>query len=434
MPGGRQCPNQTCTNFLFRLIVHQIEVSCTSSWYEITSAQAVAAGGAIAAWTGSEVFIQESVLEAPRAKFGGGIFLYASADAIVEDSRISLATAELRGACAYIEESATLAFSGSHCNDCTAQEGGGFYTQPGSILQVTKSLVEGGFANGGAVLLAYGAVYSANSTFRDSFASTYCGGLMILGSSASFVGEDLVLRALSSANYAAAVLCAGFGNEPPTVLMRRVAVEKCNSLWAGSITVYAGILNCDQVVITQSRGFSVEDSTATIIRSIIANCTATIHGGCVSTTSSDVTISESQLKGCAAPRGGAICAIRESRLALRTVVITDSVATEGSGGAASCEGSSVLDAGAVIFANCTAADDGGAVSVIENSRVSLGGETMLEGNVATGSGGAISVRASELYVAPRCTFVVLSSVEITRVCLETAIVSKFCLLPGVTWG
>lgn len=363
------------------------------------------------AWTGSELIIQDSLLEAPRAALGGGIFLYATADATIEASQINLASAEVRGACAYVDESATLAFRGSHCSGCTAQEGGGFYTQPGSMLQMTESLVEGCFVVGGGVLLAYGSVYSANSTFRDSFASTYCGGLMIVGSSSSFVGEDLVLRSLSSGSYAAAVLGAGFGNEPPAILLRHVAVENCHAAMAGSITIYAGILQVEKIDIHRSNGFSIDDSTATIIGSVVANSTANNRGGCMWTSSSAVTMIESRLRHCTAPRGGAIFAMSESRLILRGVMITNSVATDTSGGAAFLEGSSVLDAGAVIFANCTAAEDGGAVSVEEDSRISLGGASILEGNVATGSGGAVSVRSSELYVAPRCFFVVRPSVE-----------------------
>lgn len=44
-----------------------------------------------------------------------------------------------------------------------------------------------------------------------------------------------------------------------------------------------------------------------------------------------VTMIESKLKDCTAPIGGTIFAMSETRLVLHTVVITDSVATEGSG-------------------------------------------------------------------------------------------------------
>lgn len=64
-----------------------------------------------------------------------------------------------------------------------------------SMLQISASVFKRGFAFAGGVLFSYGSVYAATSTFRDSFASKYY-GILILGSGASFLGEDLVLRAL----------------------------------------------------------------------------------------------------------------------------------------------------------------------------------------------------------------------------------------------
>lgn len=315
------------------------------------------------------------------------------------------------GGCAYVYELATLSINGSHFNGCTAATGGCIYTQPGAMLQITESVVERGFASSGGVLLAYGMVYAANSTFRDSIATAYSGGLFILGSSASFMGEDLVLRDLSGQSNAA-VAAAGLGGVPPTLSMRRVAIENCHAEASGSIRVADSILDLQEVVVTQSSHLDIERTAATITSSAIANCTDTIEGGCIWMFSSLVTVIEAELKGCTAPRGGAIFSASQSRLALRNVLIADSAATEGSGGAALFVGSSFLDANTVTIANCTAADDGGAVAAVDDSRVSLGGASSLEGNIAAGPGGAVSVHASKLYVAPRCTFVVRISVEI----------------------
>lgn len=376
----------------------------------------MAAGGAIAAWTGSQVFIQKSVLVAPKATAGGAIFLYAAADAIVEASRINQASAEYRGGCVYMHESAIFALNGSHFDGCTAiAGGGGFFSQHLSLLQITESVVERCFAFVGGVSLAYGSVYAANSSFRDSSAASYCGGIFMTGSSTSFVGEDLILRSLTSASATAAVLIVTFGNAPVSLSMRRVYIENCYAQLGGSVLTYGSIMDLEEVVITHSRGLRIDGSTATIVRSVVANCTETEEGGCMWTSSSVVKMLESRLRSCTAPRGGAIFSARESQLVMRAVVIADSVATEGSGGAALLLGSSVLDAEGVTFANCTAGDDGGAISVIEDGRVSFGGASVMEGNVAAGRGGAVSVRASTLYLAPRCSFVVLISVETTRV-------------------
>lgn len=379
----------------------------------------MAAGGAIAAWTGSEVFMKKSTFVEPSAWDGGGIFLYESANSTIEASRFSLASAVNSGACVYVRESATLAIRGCHFDGCTASAGGGFYTQPGSVLLITESLVERGYAVSGGALLAYGLTYVANSTFRDSIATSFCGGLFIAGSSASFFGEDLVLRELTSAQFGAAVAGSGFGL-PPTLAMRRVAIENCYAESGGSIVVSDSTLDLEEVVIAHSTGLDIIESKVTITRSVIANCTKTLEGGCLEASASTVTIIESDLKGCTAPRGGAVFSASQSRIILRRVIITDSIATEGGGGAALLAGSSVLDADAVTFANCTAADDGGAISIVEDSRVSLGHASILEDNVAAGPGGAVSVRASELYVAPRCSFVVRISVEMTRACLKNA--------------
>lgn len=309
------------------------------------------------------------------------------------------------------EASATLSLSRSQLNGCTTQEaGGGFYTQPDSRLQIVESVFERGSAFAGGVKLAQGSVYAANSTFRDSIGSASCGGLFFVGSGVSFVGEELVLRGLSSPGIGGALIGRSFDNVPATLFMRCVTVENCYATFGGSVMIIAGIMDLEQVALTQSGGLTIDGSIATIIGSVFANCTRTVEGGCMWASSSAVTMIESQLSGCTAPRGGTIFSSK-SRLVLRNVIIADSFATQGSGGAVLLFGSSVLDTDSVTVSNCTAAEDGGAVSVVEDSRINLGGATILDNNVAAGSGGAVSVRDSELCMAPRCSFVVLISVE-----------------------